>query len=242
VLFLKESLLLILFTSTVLFFSAHLLPCFNFYYSAYCHGPDEPRQIALTFDDGPNEPYTSQILDILKKQQIKATFFIVGLNAIRYPQVVRRIQEEGHVIGNHTLTHASLLFKNRVEVRMEIENWEKVMNDIGIQHSPWFRAPHGWRSPFLPSILKEKGYQLAGWTRGVWDSDKPGIDVLYHRLSKGTASGDIILLHDGEDVKAGADRSQTVGVLPQIIDNYKKQGFRFVTLTEMATKGDSLVQ
>lgn len=237
----KEGALLVSFISMGLLFSTHLLPCFNFYYSAYCRGPAAPKQIALTFDDGPNEPYTSQILDILKKQHVKATFFIVGLNATRYPQVVKRIQEEGHIIGNHTFSHSPLLFKNKAEIQMEIENWEKVMDDIGIHYSHWFRAPHGWRSPFLPSVLQERGYRLAGWTRGVWDSDKPGIDVLYHRLSKGVAGGDIILLHDGEDIKTGADRSQTVGVLPQIIGDYKNQGFRFVTLTEMATQRDGLV-
>jgi peptidoglycan-N-acetylglucosamine deacetylase len=230
----REGVLLAIAIGLILFLCGELLPCFNLFESAFCRASSKDKWVALSFDDGPNEPYTSQILDILKENKVPATFFLVGKNVGRYPDVVRRIQEEGHLIGNHTDDHSPLLLMGPQGIRREIEDWEAAVSRVGVSHAPLFRAPHGWKSPFLPSILREKGYRLIGWTRGVWDSDQPGTEILYDRLTEDISPGEIILLHDGKDSKAGADRRQTVEVLPRMIRFYKDQGFRFVTLTEMA--------
>jgi peptidoglycan/xylan/chitin deacetylase (PgdA/CDA1 family) len=200
---------------------------------AFCRASPGEKWVALTFDDGPNEPYTSRILDILKENKVPAAFFLVGKNVSRYPDVVHRIQQEGHLIGNHTYDHSPLILMGPQGIRGEIEGWEKALSQAGVSHAPLFRAPHGWKSPFLNGILKEKGYALIGWSRGVWDTDQPEPDVLYERLIHHASSGEIILLHDGMETQIGVDRSRLVEVLPKVIQYYREKGFRFVTLTEM---------
>jgi peptidoglycan/xylan/chitin deacetylase (PgdA/CDA1 family) len=210
-----------------------LFPCFDLSGTVLCRGSHSGKVIALTFDDGPNEPYTSQILDILKQAKVPATFFLVGKNIERYPALVQRMIREGHTVGNHSLDHASLIFMNRREILNEIEGWEKAMQGIALPLPKLFRAPHGWKTPWLVSILKEKGYSLIGWSRGVWDSDLPGVEVLQQRLTQKISNGEIILLHDGCDSRAGVDRSQTVAVLPETIRFYRQQGFQFTTLPHL---------
>ena len=229
---------LLLFLGIVVGVCGLLLPCFPLFGNAFCEGNSRKKIIALTFDDGPNEPYTSQILSILEKYKIHATFFILGENAQRLPDSVVQIVAAGNVVGNHTMDHAPLVFKTREEILGEIEKWEKVT--LPLIPSPQgrgsfllFRAPHGWKSPFLSSVLQQKGYRLIGWTRGVWDTDRPGIDILLSRVVSHPENGMILLLHDGEDIKVGGDRSQTVAVLPRIIDTYQQLGYRFVTIPEM---------
>lgn len=226
----RRWILLILFLGLVIFLCGIFLPCFPLFGTPFCRGDHHQKIIALTFDDGPNEPYTSLILSVLRKQGVHATFFVLGENAVRFPMTVSRIVMEGHVIGNHTMDHAPLALKSRAEILREIEEWEKV---VGMTTDKLFRAPHGWKSPFLSSVLREKGYALIGWTRGVWDSDRPGADVLFDRITRHPEKGMILLLHDGEDTKIGRDRSQTVAVLPRVIEYYRNLGYRFVTLPEM---------
>ncbi len=210
------------------------LPCFPLSGDPVCHGPRSGKRIALTFDDGPNEPYTSQILDVLKDKDVPATFFLVGQNVERYPETTRRILREGLPVGNHTWDHQPLVCLSPAAVREELEGWEKAMAPVGLPGAKIFRAPHGWKTPIVSFILKEKGYRLIGWSRGVWDSDRPDADVLFHRLTdRPLKDGDILLLHDGAENRPGIDRSQTVAVLPRVIDYYKNLGFRFVTIPDM---------
>jgi len=212
------------------------LPCFDFSGSIICHGDKKRNEIALTFDDGPQEPYTSQILDILKKEEVHATFFVLGKYVEKNRDLIRRIIQEGHVVGNHGFSHIPLAFQNSDFIRHEIENWERVMNPMGVLPYKIFRASHGWKNPWLVSFLHQKGYRFIGWDVGIWDSDKPGTEILLQRLKKNVSSGSIILLHDGDGDHEGGDRSQTVSVLPEMIHFYKQQGYRFVTIPEMLLK------
>ncbi|MBL7685058.1 MAG: polysaccharide deacetylase family protein [Deltaproteobacteria bacterium] len=226
------SILSLSYVGLVLLICSLLLPCFNLGFNAYCQGPPSEKIIALTFDDGPNEPYTSQILDILKEKKIHATFFLVGNHIRRFPETVKRIQQEGHVIGNHTDNHEGLFYKSPQEIREQFDRWEEAMRPFGYQ-ATLFRSPHGWKSPFLNEILRERNMKLMGWTRGVWDSDRPGVDVLFQRITSHPQNGMILLLHDGDGSRESADRSHTAEVLKPAIEFYEKQGFRFVTLNEM---------
>ncbi|MDL1872357.1 polysaccharide deacetylase family protein [Deltaproteobacteria bacterium PRO3] len=210
-----------------------LIPCFNWPLASYCRGDAEKKWVALTFDDGPNEPYTSQILDILAQKQVPAAFFTVGASVSRSPEVVARMLREGHTVGNHTQTHRGLIALKPEEIRQELAGWERAMAPIGTPAPKLFRAPHGWKSPFLGKILAETGYRLVGWTRGVWDTDRPGEEVLFHRLTARPENGMILLLHDGVEGVPGADRGDLVAVLPKVIDHYRALGFRFVGLPEM---------
>jgi len=210
-----------------------LIPCFNLWVPSFCQGNPQKKWIALTFDDGPNEPYTSQILDILDKKQVPATFFTLGQNVSRFPEVIQRMNREGFTVGNHTYDHRPLWKFSREQILGEIEGWENAMTPLGIPPVKLFRAPHGWKSPYLKSILASKGYRLIGWTRGVWDTDLPGEALLFERITHAPTNGTILLLHDGVSGRPQADRSDLVAVLPKIIDYYRDQGFRFVSLSEM---------
>ncbi len=222
---------LLLFLSVMTCLCGLFLPCFPLFGTPFCEGDSHQKWIALTFDDGPNEPYTSQILSILEKYKVHATFFVLGQNAAQLPETIQHILADGNVIGNHTMDHAPLVFKSRDDIKKEIDGWEQVLQ--GVTTDKLFRAPHGWKSPFLSSVLREKGYRLIGWTRGVWDTDIPGVDVLFDRITRDPENGMILLLHDGAATLLGGDRSQTVAVLPRVIEAYQKLGYRFVTLPEM---------
>lgn len=233
----RESIVLAVFVAFALVAAFIFLPCFSLFEPVLCQGPPQQKTIALTFDDGPNDPYTSEILDVLARTHVPATFFLVGQHMVQYPQVVKRMLMEGHEIGNHTWDHRPLITMSEAEIRQEIAQWETafaVFQPLRALPLPkFFRAPHGWKSPFLARVLEEKGYRLIGWTRGVWDSDRPGESVLFERLQAAGKNGAILLLHDGDGSRPSADRSQTAAVLPKIIDYYRQQGFRFVTVREM---------
>ncbi len=210
------------------------IPCFDLSGATLCHGPTGSleKTLALTFDDGPQEPYTPQILDVLKRENVPATFFVLGKYVRKHPETVRRLLQEGHAVGNHGDSHTPLAFQDADFARREIEGWEAAMAPIGLPSVKLFRASHGWKNPWLLSLLREKGYRLIGWSVGVWDSDRPGSDVLWKRLQD-LPGGSIVLLHDGDGDREGEDRSQTVAVLTPLIRHYKALGFRFVTVPEL---------
>lgn len=226
------------FLAGVIFLTSHLLPCFNLFHQAFCRGSENRPWIALTFDDGPNEPYTSQILKILEDNHVPATFFMVGENLTRHPELIKKIYSGGHELGNHTYSHTPLIFLTSGEIKEELNKWEQVASPNPTAPK-LFRAPRGWKSPFLNPLLKEKGYQLIGWTRGVWDTDQPGSEVLFQRLTKGIGPGEIILLHDGMENESGVDRSDLVEVLPKVIQHYRGLGFRFVTISQLLGSSSS---
>ena len=209
-----------------------LLPCFDWPGHTVCRGPTDAKILALTFDDGPSSPYTGQVLDILKSRGIPATFFVLGKNVQKYPELVDRMIREGYVIGNHTFDHEPLIFMNEAKIESELDRWETAM----APHAPFsksplrlFRAPHGWKNPLYDGILRKRNYQRIGWTMGVWDTDRPGKDVILQRLLGRVRNGSIILLHDGS-ADEGADRSQTVEALPGFIDDCLRDGYRFVDI------------
>ena len=235
------SLALVVFGGMVFLLVYVLVPCFDPFGDVICRGPTDQPVMALTFDDGPNEPYTSQILDILKRYQVPATFFVVGKHVRRYPEVARRIWQEGHEIGNHSWHHRPVMTMSRARIAHEVRAWEAEMASVmppAFRPSRVFRAPHGWKTPLLVSVLKPRGYRLIGWTHGVWDSDQPGEAVLRGRLHQVLDNGAIILLHDGDGDRDDADRSQTVAVLPELIEFYRGQGYRFATVSSLQSDTD----
>ncbi|MCE9626152.1 MAG: polysaccharide deacetylase family protein [Deltaproteobacteria bacterium] len=222
----------LLFLAVVTVFAYVFVPSFNPFRPLLSRVAGREKVLVLTFDDGPNEPFTSEILDLLKGRGLKATFFLLGKNAERYPEVVKRIVEEGHQIGNHTYSHRPLITLDETQIAGEIEGWEKVMAPLGI-HTNLFRAPHGWKVPWLYSVLDRKNYQLIAWTRGVWDTDQPGEEILFQRLTEHLASGEIILLHDGIETRIEPDRSQLLKVLPRVLDYYRDQGYEIIPLSQV---------
>jgi peptidoglycan/xylan/chitin deacetylase (PgdA/CDA1 family) len=188
------------------------------------------KVVALTFDDGPNPDATPLILDTLKKKGVRATFFILGSHAERWPDLVRRISAEGHQIGNHGYFHRKLHFKSPFYVSRDIRLGLRAIKRAGAPAPRYFRAPHGFRSPWTTPIARAYGERTVGWSLGVYDSDRPGVDEIVKRTLDGVTPGSIVLLHDGDGYNPDGDRTQTAAAVPVIIDRLKEQGYEFATL------------
>ena len=188
------------------------------------------RAVALTFDDGPNPDATPAILDALAAREAKATFFILGRHAERWPELVARVAREGHSIGNHGYYHRKLHFKSPSYVRDDLRLGTERIEAATGRRPRLFRAPHGFRSPWVTPIAKSLGQRTVGWSLGVWDSDRPGIEAIAERTISGSRPGSILLLHDGDGYDPGGDRMQTARAVPIIVDRLLEQGFRFSLL------------
>jgi peptidoglycan/xylan/chitin deacetylase (PgdA/CDA1 family) len=188
----------------------------------------DPHEVMLTFDDGPSVPYTGQVLDILKAHGIKATFFLCGENAEKYPDLVRRIRDEGHVIGNHTWSHHYLYLSSREEIAREIDRTQDVLEKITGERPTWFRPPFGVRGFPLRGVLAERGMKMMLWSDRGYDGRLDADGIAKETLSQ-LEPGAIVLLHDGFETKPAplVDRSATVAALPAIIAGARHAGYEF---------------
>ena len=190
-------------------------------------GSPASRDLYLTFDDGPNPAATDRILAVLAEEQVPAAFFVVGEHVRRFPDVARRVRAAGHEIGNHTDHHVKLHRRGPARIRTELSAAHRtIVDQIGIAPR-MFRAPHGYRNPFVGAATRRLGYRTIGWTFGVWDSDRPGADQIRTRTRKHLRPGAIILLHDGDGADPLGDRHQTADALPGIIRDARDLGYTF---------------
>jgi peptidoglycan/xylan/chitin deacetylase (PgdA/CDA1 family) len=185
------------------------------------------KSVALTFDDGPNPDATPLILDALRDRGVKATFFILGRHAEQWPDLVKRVADEGHAIGNHGWFHRKLHFKSPAYVRRDLELGTTAIERACGVRPRLFRAPHGFRAPWVSAIARSLGQRTVGWSLGVWDSDRPGVEVIADRTVNGAHPGSILLLHDGDGYDPRGDRMQTARAVPLIVDRLLSQGYRF---------------
>jgi uncharacterized protein (TIRG00374 family) len=192
------------------------------------------RLVALTFDDGPSAD-TPAVLDALERAAVPATFFVLGEAAERRPDLVREIARRGHAVALHGHTHTRLVLAGPARVAQELDRCRAAIRAAGVEPARWFRAPHGWKGPFLAPALRSRGLALAGWTRGVWDTERPGADVIAARASRRPRAGEILLLHDG-CATAGIDprRDQTAAAIPEIARRWREAGFSFASLDALA--------
>ena len=189
--------------------------------------------IAITFDDGPTEPYTSQILDVLRAFGVRATFFVLGARAQAAPDVVKRAADDGHEIGNHTWDHAALPLRTRSAMRETIRRTSDLVQQITGTRPRVFRAPFGWRNPWLDGAARREGCEPIAWTVGVYDTDRPGVDAIVDRAIEAFIDGSILLLHDGRSLDPEPDASQVVEALPRIVGEARRRGFRLLTISEL---------
>jgi peptidoglycan/xylan/chitin deacetylase (PgdA/CDA1 family) len=195
-------------------------------------GPRD-RGLYLSFDDGPNPRATGRILEVLEREGVPATFFMVGRYVERYPELARAVAAAGRGIGNHTYTHPKLALLGPGRIAQEIGRAHSAIVDLtGV--SPWaFRAPHGYRNPFVRGVVARYGYRVFGWTLGVWDSDRPGAKIIRARVRRHARAGAILLLHDGDGYEPAGDRTQTAEALPGIIDDCRELGYEFRDLQQL---------
>jgi peptidoglycan/xylan/chitin deacetylase (PgdA/CDA1 family) len=186
------------------------------------------KLIALTFDDGPWPGQTQRVLDLLGRERVPATFFVLGMCVQRYPSLAKRIVDEGHTVGNHTQTHVILGGASPQVIKYQMTTGETVIKRYTGVEPTWFRAPAGSVSPAVQAEAKLLGERIAGWAVDTTDWRKPPAYQIVKRVLAGAKPGAIVLMHDG-----GGDRKQTIDALPAIILELRKQGYTFVTLDQM---------
>lgn len=178
--------------------------------------------VALTFDDGPTEKYTPQILAILKKYHIKATFFMVGMNAKAHPDMVKLVLAEGHAINSHSQTHAMLTKINDAKLRWEVAEPQVIIYNIIGKKPVCLRYPFGASNKHVRAVIRENGMMPVPMGWNSFDYERPGTQKIVSWVLKNAHSGQVFLFHDGFD-----KREQTVEALPQIIEGIQKKGLGF---------------
>lgn len=191
------------------------------------------KQIALTYDDGPNDAHTLHLLEMLAKHKVPATFFLIGRYVQQRPDIAREIVKAGHVVGNHTFTHPLLTIETVSEIRRELSDCRSALQDAIGAHSNLFRPPFGGRRPAVLRIARQLGLEPVMWNVTGYDWNAPPSTEIERKVAKQIRGGDVILLHDGGHKQMGADRSQTVLATDQLIARYTSEGFQFVTIPEM---------
>jgi len=188
----------------------------------------EKKEIALTFDDGPDERNTPEIIRILAKYKVNTTFFVCGKNVEKFPDLTIKIQKNGHELGNHTFSHSSLRFRTVSFIREEIRKNDDLLLSLGIGKTKIFRPPYGRFFPFVPFVLRRMNKEIILWNVGAKDykAEKPEQIVEY--ILQRTTPGSIIVLHDG-----GGNRKITIQALERFIPKLLKNGFVFKKISEM---------
>lgn len=195
-----------------------------------------PSQIALTFDDGPNDPDTYRLLEVLAKHGVRATFFMIGRFVRQRPEIARAVAAAGHLIGNHTMTHPLLLIRAPKAVRQELQNCNAALEDALGVPVHWFRPPHGGRRPDVLRAARELGLTPVLWNAMGYDWKPTTADAVEQNILRsfrrnvrgGNATN--ALLHDGGQAALGQDRHHTVAATDRLIQRWKD---------EFALRGDS---
>ncbi|MEI6040154.1 MAG: polysaccharide deacetylase family protein [Candidatus Berkelbacteria bacterium] len=190
------------------------------------------KTVALTFDDGPNGQTTEQVLSILGKENVKATFFMIGENVKVYPDIAKKVSDQGNEIGNHSYYHSYFLpFENKKQIDQDLIKTNQIIYQATGQTPKLFRPPHGWRTPWLISDTIKTGLTPVAWNDMTFDYiQKTSSGSIEKNILKHVKPGSIIVLHDGLNGNHGISRTQMLKALPIIIETLKKEGYTFVTL------------
>jgi peptidoglycan/xylan/chitin deacetylase (PgdA/CDA1 family) len=197
---------------------------------------DNPNEVALTFDDGPNDNATDALLEILARHHARATFFLIGQFVRQRPEIVRRIHAAGHLLGNHTETHPWLHLKPERVIREELHRCSEAIEDATGAPVRYFRPPHGARRPAVLRAAADLGMKTVQWNVMGHDWQPIGPDRIFaniqraRKVARRRGRGANILLHDGHDVKMGSDRRDTLIVTDRLLQTFAREGIRTVTV------------
>jgi peptidoglycan-N-acetylglucosamine deacetylase len=202
--------------------------------------PGHGNLMALTYDDGPNTAWTPQLLELLDRHGVKATFFTIGKYADSQPELLREVAAAGHAIGNHTYTHVTMPLHTDDAIRRELRQTTEAIEGAGVemaivQGKRLMRPPYGRRRPGTLRVLRQEGYIPVCWSVTLWDWNK-GVttEKIMRKAERQIKCCGVILLHDGCDVEMGWDRSHSVEATELILTQWKdQQGYEFVTVPEM---------
>jgi peptidoglycan/xylan/chitin deacetylase (PgdA/CDA1 family) len=191
------------------------------------------RRLALTYDDGPNDPDTMRLLDALDRHGAKATFFMIGSFVRQKPEIARAVAAAGHAIGNHTFTHPNLIFSSPAGIERELADCEAALKEVIGEHAALFRPPFGGRRPGVLRAARARGLTPILWNVTCYDWEPTTPERIEERVRKQMRGGDVILLHDGSHKGMGGDRAATVAATERILARYKQEDYEFVTIPQM---------
>ena len=190
-------------------------------------------EVALTFDDGPDPLVTPQVLAQLDAAGARATFFCVGDQLRRHPNLARDIVRRGHHIENHTDTHPNLFAAmGWRRMAQQVAGGQAAVEAVTGRAPRFFRAVAGLRNPWLDPILARQGLRLAAWTRRGYDTRTGDAEAVYQRLTRGLAAGDVLLMHDGHAARTPSGQPVVLAVLPRVLAALQAQGLRCVPLAD----------
>jgi peptidoglycan-N-acetylglucosamine deacetylase len=210
-----------------------LAPTGQWFGRAFCRGQRGSKQIGLTFDDGPNDPHTFRLLDVLSRHDVHATFFLIGRYVHQRPDIAVEIAKRGHVIGNHTFTHPLLTFQSPESIRREITQCRDALQDAVGDHSNLFRPPWGSRRPAVFRIARQLGLEPVMWNITGYDWKATSPEFVEQKVGPKIRGGDVILLHDGGHASFGTDRSATVAAVDRLITRFLAESYEFVSIPKM---------
>lgn len=195
--------------------------------------PSGSRLLALTYDDGPNDPYTWRMMEVLERHGVKATFFLLGRFVEERPDIARALVAAGHAIGIHTWDHPNLIFASAAEARRQLQRTQQAIADATGVHTKLFRPPFGGRRPSSLRAARALGLQPVMWNVTCYDwKAKSAAEIAAH-AERQIRGGDVILLHDGEYHRIGVDRSRSVEATDRIVSRCQAEGYDFVTIPQM---------
>lgn len=218
----------------------------GFYYAALWPGSrlfgrsliagNDAAEVALTYDDGPNDPYTGQLMDVLARHRVRATFFVIGRYVRQKPQIVRAVHHAGHLIGGHTMTHPKLMYMGRKRIRAEIADATALIEDTIGDRVRFFRPPFGARNPAVFHVATELRLTPVLWNVTSWDWNAKSAAEIELRLQRGIERnqqrhrGSNVLMHDGGHLEMGSDRRRTVTATANLLAAAPSRDIRFVTV------------
>ncbi len=198
----------------------------NYHVKAFCNNPLETeKKIALTFDDGPSE-FTLEVLELLKKYNAKATFFCIGKNIEKHPEIVKQIITEGHLVGNHSYSHSKFFdFYNAKQIREEIEKTDALLQKFTSKKINFFRPPYGVTTPSIRRALKKTNQKVIGWNIRSLDGGTKNQELILNRIIKRVSPGGIVLLHD--------TGKHSVLVLEQFLQFLQQNNYEVISIEEL---------
>ncbi|WP_170292112.1 polysaccharide deacetylase family protein [Heliobacterium mobile] len=190
-------------------------------------GPSDKKTLCLTFDDGPDNRNTPKVLEILQKEQVRATFFFLGNNAEQYKKIVKQAYDAGHVIGSHSFDHPYLTKKTEPQLEEQIHQTEESLSKIIGKRPALLRPPYGDVNASVLNVLSKKGYKLVLWSLDTFDWNQKTNTEIVDYVTNNVRPGDIILMHSADNGSA------SVKALPSIISALKHAGYSFSTVDEV---------
>jgi peptidoglycan/xylan/chitin deacetylase (PgdA/CDA1 family) len=197
---------------------------------------EDANEVALTYDDGPNDDVTAELVDLLAMYKVRATFFMLGKYVRQRPELVRRVHAAGHLIGNHTETHPWLAWQSERVIRAELRRCNEALEDVLGEPVKYFRPPHGARRPAVFRAAKELGLKTVLWNAMAHDWEPIGVSRILENIDRRMirnqrrSDGTNILLHDGGDQAMGTNRSDTITVTAKLLQRWAQDAMRNVTV------------